>query len=541
MRKFFIDKNDAVASVVEKIISEKDPEIVLVIPKNSQVKDSVSNFHLIKREADSAKKTVTVESVDEEVLALARAAKLESIHPLLSVGGQERSLLDIIPGKSKEAATPRAAKAAKSQSRKLEVQAEPAPAVEIKISESKSVTKEPTVRVVRDETLLLEESPRRRLPVRLVIVCLVIVVLIGGAAWVMSTVFARAEVKINFNEVPWTYNGGLTASKEAVKITAASKLVPAEIFRDKRNSTQFFPASGKAQVSQKAKGKMTIYNGYSSQPQTLVATTRFSTPDGKIFRLDNQVLVPGAEIKDGKIIPASIDTTVTADKAGTEYNVGPAAKLTIPGFKGTPRYDAFHGELKEGTSGGFIGERAVPTDADINTAKEKTSQILRASLDTNLLAGRPSEFKILDGASQVDIVRLTVNKNTDDQGNFSIMGEAEYRAIGFREEDMRLLLTELATQSTPNYVFRRNPEISYPDVKADYTKGELKFTVEAKGELVPAFDADGFKSSVLGQNVNQVRNSIRGLEGLSEAKVSLWPFWLKTLPQDPERVTLQVE
>ena len=65
-------------------------------------------------------------------------------------------------------------------------------------------------------------------------------------------------------------------------------------------------------MSQKAQGTLTIYNAYSSAPQTLVATTRFVTPDGKIFRLTNEVTVPGAKITNGQIVPSSINAPIAA-------------------------------------------------------------------------------------------------------------------------------------------------------------------------------------------------------------------------------------
>ena len=60
------------------------------------------------------------------------------------------------------------------------------------------------------------------------------------------------------------------------------------------------------ELNEKARGSLTVYNEYSSSPQTLVATTRFESPEGKIFRIEKNIVVPGAKIEEGKIIASTI-------------------------------------------------------------------------------------------------------------------------------------------------------------------------------------------------------------------------------------------
>jgi len=94
MKKIFFNKNDDASLAVEKILGETAKDIVLVIPKFSRLAESVSNFHLIKREADADNKNLLVESVDENALALAQAANIPGVNPFLS--GRRKSMSDII-------------------------------------------------------------------------------------------------------------------------------------------------------------------------------------------------------------------------------------------------------------------------------------------------------------------------------------------------------------------------------------------------------------------------------------------------------------
>src|SRR3989338_7384970 len=102
MKKLSVGKNEGIAEVVERIIADAEAAFVLVVPKGCSLGTSVSNFHLLKREADAAGKVVAVESVDENVLAFAKSAKIEAAHPLFEQG-RASSLSDILPADGKSA------------------------------------------------------------------------------------------------------------------------------------------------------------------------------------------------------------------------------------------------------------------------------------------------------------------------------------------------------------------------------------------------------------------------------------------------------
>lgn len=518
MRRIFIDKEEIVAEVIEKIIDSPEAELMLVVPKNSVLKESVGNFHLIKREADAAKKKILLESVDEEVLALAIASQLEAIHPLFN-GQDLRSLSDIVvPRSQSDKEDDRSRVKEKKEKKALKL------AREISSETDQIFSKE-------------EIQPRKKRYFKTVLIWpAVILILVFGGVLVFGRFFGRAVIAINLEKKPWAYKNNFLADKSLVKISVGNNSLPAELFTLQKNMVQLFPASGSKNVSQKATGRITVYNAYSSQPQTLVATTRFVTPDGKIFRLIDQLLIPGATVKDGKIIPSSVEADVTADKAGSDYNVGPVSHLSIPGFKGTPKYDGFYGALLSGTKGGFAGMKAVPTTQDTATAKVKATEVLTNALKNNFSASAPDGFKIL--ASDVKVTKLTVNETTDDKGNFSVFGEAIFRATGFREEDLISLLLSLASAGK-KLVFD-DLKIDYSQIKPDFERGKLNFYVTAQGDLKAFFDEDGFKNSILGKDADTVRMSVLGLEGLANARVSLWPFWINNVPSSGSRVTVSV-
>jgi len=101
----------------------------------------------------------------------------------------------------------------------------------------------------------------------------------------------------------------------------------------------------------KASGTIIVFNEYSSDSQLLIASTRFLSSNGKIFRTTKNIYVPGTKTENDEIIPGSIDVEVLADYWGDEYNIG-SSDFTISGFKGTAKYTDFYGKSNTAMSGG---------------------------------------------------------------------------------------------------------------------------------------------------------------------------------------------
>ncbi len=546
MKKLSIGKNDGIAEVVERVIADEETTLILMIPKGCALGTSVSNFHLLKREADAAGRIVAVESVDENVLALAKSAGLEAVHPFFEQG-RTGSLSDIRPASEKQgkAIPMRQRKKAKEEAPSIpKIPPTELPRIHIEQPQEEEPKPEP-VPPRREEAFHVPEIREAELVSRrtkFIAGGIAILVVLIGMAWTVNALWGRATVTIDLKKTPWTYAANAFAADKAVsKTNAEKKILPAERFPADKNYTKLFPASAFKDVSEKATGKLTIYNAYSSQQQSLVATTRFVTPDGKIFRLANDLVVPGAKVTNGKIIPSSVETNVIADKAGAEYNMGPTARLVVPGFKGSPKYNGFYGELKEGTSGGFVGKKQGPTALDIQAAKDNVAGILKYALTStsSLLTNLPKDYKILDGATDFAITKLSVNENTDASGNFSVFGEATIVAIGFREADLRGLLLASAVEQNPNSEFKELT-LHYSNLKPDFKNGSESFTVAAEGTLVPKFAADDFKKEILGKGLVEVRSLVSGIAGLAEVRISFLPTWLSTVPSNPDRVKIVV-
>jgi hypothetical protein len=572
MKKIIVDKTEGIAEVIDRMLNVPDGEVSIVIPKGSVLGRSVSNFHLLKREADSAGRSIVIESVDETILAFAKESGIESSHPLWKGVRGTGGFSDIVSRRAEDAAAPVRAdiddvqgeeedeerekpskKAASAVAGKRGRKAEP-------VADEKTFDEDEEGEIDEGSEEEIELKPasagshffdatpdfddddraRRRFPKRTFWAIIGILIIIAAAAYVVSVFFDRADITINFKQTPWSYQDNFTASKSAVGINPANNVIPAQVFTSTKNVTESFLGSLVTQISQKAQGMITIYNTYSSASQELVATTRFLTPDGKIFRIVSNVTVPGETTVGGKLTPSSITVPIVADQAGPDYNVGPVAKLTIPGFDKDSALEAgFYGAVTASTTGGFIGQRATPTAADIANAKASTTAILAAALQSGFSGTYPNNFEIPDGAATTTITTLTVNTSTDANGNFTVFGAATLQAIGFDQTALTNYLLTLAQAQEASSTFK-TITLNYSDVTANFTAGQVSFALSAQAQLEPAFITAEFATSIGGESIASARSTISALPQLADGEISVWPSWLQSIPSDPSKIHITV-
>lgn len=586
-KKIAVQKHDEPSFVIEQLLDTENDSLIFSIPKSAKFSSSVSNFRLLKKQAELLGKNVRIESVDDEALTLALEAGLEGHNPFF---GRMRStpMNDIV-------APRRSARVVADEDEEedegfddMEESEDPSSAV---VSDGEPVVLHRHRQEVEEET---EDEELDKLPVtgadgfvgRLgnamrsdkgfkkyhdeeeaeyeeklhrvqrytkhprrsgkriftyIVLALIVFVL---SPYLALAVLPKAEITLNTKKTDFEFSGEIIASTAVGSVSASEQSIPGQVFSEKFTDTYEYKASGEEYIERKARGVLTIYNAYSADAQSLVATTRFQTPDGKVYRIADDVVVPGAKIESGKIAPASVDVDVIADVVGEGSNTGPVKKLTVPGFKGSDKYEGFYGELKEGATGGFKGNSKVATKADIEDGLAKARAAMKDGADFSVSSKIPDGFLVLEGAEEFVITKEFVDDRAGENGNFRITLEAELRQFAFSEDDLNDILSTFAfaeMETGPEYQID-NSTVSYDSLTADFANGELILDIDYVAQVEESIDVASLKrrlSGVKRDSLQRVLSSVSGLDG--EAEIDLWPFWVRRVPSKESKIELTVD
>ena len=497
MKKIYTDKDEKISSIIHKVITAREKEITLFIPKGAIFERGEEDFHLLSREARAAKKDIKIESFDEQVLEMAVAAGLKTEESLFQ--GIRRPIIDILPQRTVHS--------------------------HLIVKEEKEGSGE-----ARGEAKESRRGGRRRWTAFGAFTILAV----GIAAAVF---LPKAKIDIVFKKTPWVFSGDVVAAANIVAGSFTDKIsLPGQFFEFEKNSIFNFPASGEKYVESKAVVDLTVYNAYSSLSQKLVKSTRFVSPDGKIFRLTGELTIPGAKVENGKIIPSSIAVKAEADKAGGEYNIGPISRLNIPGFQKTAKYEGFYGEIKGKASGGYIGKTKVPTAADIASAKDKAGEEIAISLDLEMNSKMPKGFSVLEGATETIMAKETASPIADSTGNFQLSLSAKKRLMAFKEESLLAVLTSVFAGKEKGDFLLKDYKTTYGKASVDFSAKKISFKMDFSSNWIPQLNQEDFKSSVLGLKESRAREAALSLKDLERVDIELWPFWVRSVTKNPERV-----
>lgn len=317
--------------------------------------------------------------------------------------------------------------------------------------------------------------------------------------------------------------------------------IPLQDIQVSKTKSREFSATGEKQVSEKARGQVTIYNEYSSSPQTLVATTRFESSDGKVFRIERGVTIPGAAIEENQIVPSSVTMEVVADEPGEEHNIGPS-NFTIPGFQGTAKFAGFYAVSDEPMTGGAVKTTKVVSAQDIADAKVELSEAAQAEVRGSFTDQVPSDLKLAPDSMLEEVDIILAPEEDDEADHFTVEVEAIISAFLYREEDLNQLIDAnvASSISEDKMLLPDARQLTITGSEVDHSQGEAKLTVRVVEEVAWQINIPLLKEELAGLKEREVREYLINQPGIQEARVSFWPFWVKRVPKREERIEIKI-
>ncbi|MEK7176723.1 MAG: hypothetical protein AAB719_00275 [Patescibacteria group bacterium] len=302
-------------------------------------------------------------------------------------------------------------------------------------------------------------------------------------------------------------------------------------------------ASGEAQVSRKASGRIMVYNKATKEPQKLRATTRFQTPDGKIYKVEENVSIPGKKLVNGVEEPGSLEITVYAEKAGAEYNIG-LSDFTLPGLKGSALATTIYARSKTEMSGGFVGmEKAVSAEDKIKT-ENTLKTALRDELLSEARAQVPEGFVLIPSLSSVTFEDLPQTESSA-KNSTTLNLRGNLNGVMFKETDLSTTLAReratLAPTDTVDILELESLNFAFDgSTPTDLLlSDEIKFSVTGNATILWRTDETALKADLIGKNKKDISSILNNYPTVSNANVTVRPFWKSSFPDDGAKITVK--
>ena len=566
-KKIFVEKKHTIDQIFDEIKKSNAERIILNVSRDSVLHDDMDLFQDIRKLGNEEKKEIIIESIDDHILEMASLIKLKAVNPVFRV--REQAVSDILPNPKRTRQFPKiepqvvaeevieekneeALPVPKKRGRKKIEKEIP---IQISVGEKEEIVPKEEINKEEEKTEAFVFTPPKKKKEKfsfgkkyflawgfLAVVCLI-------GIWFVVFELPTAHITLFLKKVAtdFTETVDITTAATNYSINTPGKIIlPGELLRATQNIQMTFKANGKEEVKEKARGILTVYNSYGSSPQIFIATTRFESPNGKIFRTEKQITIPGARIQSGKITPSKIDIEIVADEAGDAYNIEPSSGWKIPGLKGTPKYNGFYGENTKKITGGVSGQHLSATDEDKKIAEDTVTAALKESLQAQMIVLLSEKFKTPEEGTVFQVTKKEFQYPENDPENFVLYMEAEMKKFAFDEETLKQALLEKMKKSISGDVPMKAEsfDLSYSSFLPMFENEKMTVTVSGNIIFISDIDINKLKTELRGKTRSDMQKIIYSLPGLENAQTSLepkWVFWLGSVPDRENKIYITAE
>ncbi|MFA4975537.1 MAG: hypothetical protein WC839_02110 [Candidatus Paceibacterota bacterium] len=375
-----------------------------------------------------------------------------------------------------------------------------------------------------------EQSNNKGFKYRIYFVALISVIFLLFA---LSFLFSGAKITINpkIKEIPFNENLSAIKNLNTIDFSFDSVVISGE-------ESKTIQGGEEKDVAIASEGTVLIFNSFSSSPQVLDIDTRLEGSNGKIYKTNKKVIVPGMT-KDNK--PGSVEVGIYGKEAGEEYNSVPL-DFSIVGFKGTPKYSKFYARSNGEITGGLKGKSPVVSSLDKETAVSELKNTLETKLLNKIKDQIPSGFILFKDAIflKIDDQNISFTPDKDNKMLVNIKGTL----YGFLFDEKKLTKkialdiidkydgSEIYIQNIRDLTFSlsNKESISFVDAK------NIDFTLSGTPKIVWRVDETKFVADVLGKKKKDFNQILLQYSNIDSAEVVVRPFWKSSFPEKSKSI-----
>lgn len=364
---------------------------------------------------------------------------------------------------------------------------------------------------------------------------------VGVLIFALSFFFSGATVVITPKIVPITLKDEVFIAKR----TAPVDSLGFETMSLSGEVSKTVLSTSSKEVSIKAVGEVMLYNGFSTKGEKITKGTELVSTNGKIYKTKNTVTVPGYTLDTAKKnIPGSVRVAIEASVSGAEYNQE-ATDLSFKNFTGTKK-EKIYARSVGAIAGGQVGMIAVLDDTVRAQMVDELTETLRQKLLSQAEVQIPKDFLFYPESAKLAVETKEIPIEGD-QTAISMVQSGTMDLVLMNKKTLSKSIAKIADSeydNAPIYI----PELatlafSYEpaDVPGIKDIPEVRFRLIGDARVVWEVDTASIQKSLLGAREKDFKKMTSEYLSVDAAELTITPFWIKTIPEKIEKVTVMVK
>lgn len=548
----YIDVDDEITSIIDKLTGSEHKIVALVLPKRATALQSIVNMKLLKRASDQHKKNLVLVTSEHSLLPLAGAVGLHVAAtpnskphiPKKPDGSDDNDTIDENESNDDDFNTAAAAAApigvlagAKAldddDTIQLDNQPEeptaPASKASKKSAKAAKGKKNSKLKVPNFNTF------RKKLIIGIIAaIALIIFLILAIFVWPSATIVLQTESEDINNTLDVTFD--TTADTADVE----ELVVPAEVAQVQKTTTQTANATGEKNNGQKATGQISLANctdnsvvipagtGVSAGSSTFITQQSLSLDEGN-FNSSGRCRENGGHVR---------SVNVTAVNPGAAHNVSDA-DFTVAGFSSI--------DGSGSTSGGTDQIIKTLTQTDIDGAKQKLSAQTDDTVKTEL-AGKleGDDMFVVEDSFNAGNPEVTESAKAGDQvQTVTVTQKTTYSMVAAKKADLNKLIESAANDEIDTDKQRvldtGLDEAVFKLQSQENNSQTVLMSMDVTSLAGPKLDEQKIVREVGGKKAGAARDILKTYPGVTDVEVKLSPFWVTTIPKSADKITITYE
>ena len=545
----YLDIDDDITTIVDKVEGSKEKIVALVLPKRFATLQSIVNMRLLKRSADSASKNTVLITSESALLPLAGAAGIHVAKNLQSKPEIPPPPADLPQEKPAVPEDPDAE--VDSKDAKLDYHRSIGElAAGETVEEPETIPLEDAEEAEKEAKAHAKKTPKnRKLKVpnferfRLLL-GLGIVGVIAFVTFIILAIFIwpKATITLQTEATPVSAVLELTTSDKATTLDEAKGIIPSVLKTSDLKSNQKAQATGQQNNGQKATGDVVIRN-CTDNPVTVPAGTGVSTAGLSYITQQSASLDSGNFDGSGNCKTTGSHTksvNVTAQQPGAKYNIGSGQTFSVIG-----KPSGVTASNSSAFSGGTDDIQTVLSQADVDAATNKLTDEDRNKFVDNFKKSLDEEgFYLVEATLKAKDPAITTTPAVGQpasEANVSIT--ISYSVLVIPKEEMKKAVTnELNEQIDKNKQKIGTDDVLEAitvSVQSQKSPTVATLSINADTTAVPIIDIDAIKKQVGGKKESEIKSLLGDLPGVKNVEVKMSPFWVSKAPKASKITVVQ--
>lgn len=523
----YIDVEDDVTAVIGKIKASKERIVALVPPRRAGILQSAVNMRLLARTAKTADKRLVLVSSDQVLAGLAASAEipvaktLQSKPEMAEVPVLKVDDNDVIDGSE----LPVGALADQTKERSDKDRAVDAVAASdtdknLKPSATKSTKpKVPNFNIFRKKFVLIGGG---------------VVLFIGILIWAL--IFApSAKVIITAKTTSVTVSDTV-ALNETAKTDAKTKVIKALKQQKQKELSVDFEATGKKNVGEKAKGAVRMKTDAATilvSGLKVPSGTEVQSSGGSIFITTEDAVFSKGDA--GAL--SGVVVNVVAKEGGSQYNgASGSASTSARGVSSV--------SFSSTTSGGTDKTATVVSESDLRSAQEKLAGIQDNELKKQLTTAFGSSSRVISESYTENRSNPTpsVVVGGEASGRVSLKTTVTASMIAVDQSEIDAfakakISEEIKGKQSQKIYSTGADKVAFSQFAANGASATVKMVTN--GAIGPEIKEDQVKEQSKGKTYGEIQSSLESIEGVNDVDIKFSFFWVRTVPNDANKISVE--